>query len=45
MGMGGYALYKIETKAKGIPEMEDGNIYSVWRRFKEFKNFHQYLLD
>jgi hypothetical protein len=45
LGIGGYVQYKIESSARGISEMEDGVIYSVLRRFNEFKILHSYITE
>ena len=42
-GMGSYANFKIESRGRGVPNLENEKVYSVKRRFNEFKGFHQYL--
>ena len=42
-GYGSYVQYKIETRAKGIPGLNQGSVYSVWRRFNDFKALNSCL--
>ena len=39
-GMSSYTQYKVESRLKGVPGLNSGSVYSVWRRFSDFKTLH-----